>query len=310
MTVSPTKLLRRSLMLLGALAPWAWFLVRDARPALNAVAVVLPALGLGTGVALLVIAGLTRRLLPAVMALSLACMTAAAILGPRRAHEATAPAVPITIAFANVYDENHQPEEAVDDLLDRGTDVVVAVEATEPFRDAIQIADTTHRFQVDDGQLLLHAIWPVELLDPPDALPEGRAMLVRVLPPQVSPVSVLVLHAPNPSSATTFAAQTRQVEQIEEVALELAEQGPVVIVGDFNLSDRTSGYRRMDASFRDVMRAGTTAHNTYAGGVWRLAMLRIDHLFVGRSWCASDPDVFDVGGSDHRGLQAVIGPCA
>jgi endonuclease/exonuclease/phosphatase family metal-dependent hydrolase len=169
--------------------------------------------------------------------------------------------------------------------------------------------DTARRFQVDDGQLLVHARWPIQILDAPRALPEGRMILVRMLPPGVSPVSMLVAHAPNPSSATTFAAQTRQIERVRRAALELGEEGPVVIVGDLNLSDRTSGYRDLDASFVDVMRAGATAHNTYAGGVWRLALLRIDHLFVGRDWCATGPDVFHVSGSDHRGLQAVIGPC-
>ena len=300
---------RSIVSLLALAAPWAWFLIRDAWAPLNAVAVVLPALGAGTAALLLVVAAIRRSLVPVLVAVSTVAMTATAVIGPRRDEPSIEPAVPITIAFANVYDGNDDPEDAVEDLLDRGTDVVVAAEATEPFREAFEELDTAHRFQIDDGQLLVHADWPIELLDAPSALPEGRAMLVRLLPPGVAPISLLILHAPNPSSATTFTQQTRQVDQMIGAMQRLEQQGPVIVVGDLNLSDRTSGYRDLAEVFRDAMRAGTWAHNTFAGGVWRLAMLRIDHLFVGRSWCASDPDVFTVSGSDHRGIQAVVGPC-
>jgi endonuclease/exonuclease/phosphatase (EEP) superfamily protein YafD len=301
---------RRLLLALGIAAPWAWFLVRDAHPWLNAVAVLLPALAIGAVVVLFLLAGLLRSPGTLFVAVSVGAMAVVAVLGPRVAHDAVEPVVPITIAFANVYDENHAPEDAADDLLDRGTDLIVAVEATEPFREAIDAADTQRPYQLDEGQLLLHSPWPAEIVDPePPIMPEGRAILVRVLPPGVSPVHVLVVHAPNPSSATTFAAQTRQIERVQHYVLAFASAGPVVLVGDLNLSDRTSAYRSLDASLRDVMRAGTRAHNTYAGGIWRFAMLRIDHLFVDRDWCASEPDVFAVSGSDHRGILATIGPC-
>jgi endonuclease/exonuclease/phosphatase (EEP) superfamily protein YafD len=258
---------------------------------------------------LLLAAAIARRLGPLLVAISTAAMTAAVVVVPRIGQEAVEPAVPITIAFANVYDQNHDPQAAAEDLLDTGADVVVAAEATEEFRDAIEEVDTEHRYQFDDGQLLVHAHWPIEFLEAPPVVPEGRAILVRLLQPQVSPISLLVLHAPNPSSATTFAQQTRQVEKIDAAAEDLQAEGPVIIVGDLNLSDRTSGYRELATTFRDVMRAGSWAHNTYPGGIWRLALLRIDHIFVGRDWCATAPDVFNVTGSDHRGIEAVIGPC-
>ena len=220
------KPVRRTLLVLGVLAPWSWFLVRDLRPSINALAVLLPAIAIAGTIAMVVLAAIVRRPGPLLVAVSGVAMTTVAVMGPRVAHEATEPAVPLTIAFANVYDENHDPEGAIRDLLARDTDIVVVAEATAPFRDAIEATDTEHRFQFDDGQLLVHARWPVQFLGTPTALPEGRSMLVRLLPPGVTPISLLVVHAPNPSSATTFAAQTRQMEQNPPAGAPAGAGGP------------------------------------------------------------------------------------
>jgi endonuclease/exonuclease/phosphatase (EEP) superfamily protein YafD len=308
--VVASRPVRGLLLVLGIALPWAWFLVRDLRPEVNALAVLLPALGVAAVAVLLLLAALLRSLWPIYVSLSVVAMIAVAILGPRRPEDSVDPAVPITIAFANVFDENDDPEAAADDLLDQGTDLIVAVETTTEFREIIEAADDQHPYELDEGQIQLHSAWPAEIVDnEPPIMPEGRAVLIRVLPPGVSPLHVLAVHAPNPTSATTFAAQTRQMDRLRRYVLDLAASGPVILVGDLNLSDRTSGYRGLDDALRDVMRANDMAHNTYAGGIWRFAMLRIDHLFVNRAWCASEPEVFAITGSDHRGLRATVGPC-
>jgi endonuclease/exonuclease/phosphatase (EEP) superfamily protein YafD len=291
------------------LLPWSWFAIRDLWAPLNAIAVVLPALGLLAGGVLFLTALLRRRPGIILIAISVGLATAAAVLGPRLARTEPDPLVPIRIAFGNVYDDNEDPRGAAEDLLDRGADLVVAVEARSAFRETIAAADTSHPDSVDLGQLLVRSRWPVELLDTPAELPEGRGMLVRVNAPGRSPLQLLVLHLPNPSSDTTFPAQAAELEKIAAIARRLSRQGPLVVVGDLNLSDRTSGYRLLDAELTDAMRAGSFAHNTYAGGIWRFALLRIDHLFVGPGWCAGDPGVFAIQGSDHRGIEASVGPC-
>ena len=58
------------------------------------------------------------------------------------------------------------------------------------------------------------------------------------------------------------------------------EQLPVVVAGDFNMSDRVVSYREMDAALTDAMRADVAGSTTYVGGLWPLLMLRIDHVFV------------------------------
>ena len=88
------------------------------------------------------------------------------------------------------------------------------------------------------------------------------------------------------------------------------EQRPVVVAGDFNMSDRVVSYRVMDDALIDAMRAGSAGRTTYVGGWWTATLLRIDHVFVVPAWCAADAGTFETAGSDHRGLQVAVGPCA
>jgi endonuclease/exonuclease/phosphatase (EEP) superfamily protein YafD len=86
------------------------------------------------------------------------------------------------------------------------------------------------------------------------------------------------------------------------------ESAPVVLVGDFNSSDRGRGYRRVTTRFRDAMRS-RWAGPTYTALLWRPFLLRIDHVFVPRDWCSAKPEQFTVQGSDHRGVAVDVGPC-
>lgn len=37
-------------------------------------------------------------------------------------------------------------------------------------------------------------------------------------------------------------------------------------------------------------------------------LTRIDHVLMPSDWCSDEPSVFDIAGSDHRGVAATIGP--
>jgi endonuclease/exonuclease/phosphatase (EEP) superfamily protein YafD len=83
----------------------------------------------------------------------------------------------------------------------------------------------------------------------------------------------------------------------------------VVLAGDFNMSDRSRGYRTLSDSFRDAMRAGTPAGSTYENGLWSALFLRIDHIFTTPAWCAVNSRRYPVPGSDHEGIEGLLGPC-
>jgi endonuclease/exonuclease/phosphatase (EEP) superfamily protein YafD len=119
-------------------------------------------------------------------------------------------------------------------------------------------------------------------------------------------VVLYAVHALNPAYEYPFAQQLDFVDRVRRAAL--AETMPIVLAGDFNLSDRELGYRELAGSFRDAARAGW-AGNTFDQGLWRLFFLRIDYVFVDRSWCAADAHRVDVPGSDHEAVGVTVGPC-
>jgi endonuclease/exonuclease/phosphatase (EEP) superfamily protein YafD len=131
--------------------------------------------------------------------------------------------------------------------------------------------------------------------------PSGRLIvyLAHLVRPHLGPSRILKIRK-------QMRAQRRERDSLLTAAL--AETAPVVLAGDFNTSDRSRGYRRLTGRFRDAMRA-KRAGPTYVAALWRPFLLRIDHVFVPRDWCAGAPERFTLHGSDHRGVAVDVGPC-
>jgi endonuclease/exonuclease/phosphatase (EEP) superfamily protein YafD len=286
-------------------APWLWFVLRDLDGELvDMLAVGLPLAGAGALVILGLIAIVRRRWLPLLVGISifLACLTA--IVEPRFPRSGPAPERPVRIAMANVYDGNAQADAAIAALDARSVDVLATVEMSATFWERLDGIDALP-FSVVYNEVGVHARWPMALLRPA-GLPRSRVLRIRVDAPGRSFV-LYVAHALNPLDASTFADQQAFARSI--VATAAQEGRPVVVVGDFNTSDRALAYRIFDRSLRDAMRENTVAASTYFGGWWPTLFLRIDHAFVSTDWCAADGSTFPVPGSDHHGIQVSVGPC-
>ncbi|MCU1501180.1 MAG: hypothetical protein JWM12_534, partial [Ilumatobacteraceae bacterium] len=107
----------------------------------------------------------------------------------------------------------------------------------------------------------------------------------------------------------SFGGARRAVFALDHAADADGANGPVVIAGDLNLSDRTSGYRRLAAGRLDASRTGWADATFHGSTTWSLMLLRIDHIFVPSRWCAARASSFHLRGSDHDGVQASIGHC-
>lgn len=287
-------------------APWLWFALRDHDGGfMDTLAVALPLIGTAALLLLGVVAILRRRWLPMLVGISifLACLTA--IVEPRIPRSGPAPVSPVRIAMANVYDGNPEPEAAIAALDARAVDVLATVEMDTTFwerLDGIQELPYT----VVYNEIGVHARWPMTLMRPA-GLPRSRVLRVRVDAPGRGFV-LYVAHALNPlHDNSTFADQQAFARAI--VAAAAQERQPVVVVGDFNTSDRVLAYRIFDRSMRDAMRENAVAASTYFGGWWPVLLLRIDHAFVSTDWCAADGSTFSVPGSDHHGIEVSVGPC-
>jgi endonuclease/exonuclease/phosphatase (EEP) superfamily protein YafD len=288
-----------------AVVPWSWFAVRDAWAPLDAVAVGLPVLGLAG----LLVGGLeaarSRRALPLAAGFSCVVAVATAVLAPRFPQDAEPPARPIRFAVANVHRDNGDAAGVVGVLREQLPDVLVAIEMPPGLTEDLERTAPELVHSAVRGEIGVWSRWRVRPQALPSGLPDVRLFRVRVEAEE--PFVLYAFHARNPLYEESFADQRRLDALLAAAARD--EDLPVVLAGDFNLSDRAGGYRSLTGSFRDAMRAGRWANDTYDLHVWRALLLRIDHLFVPADWCADGPATFDVPGSDHEGIAATVGPC-
>ena len=303
----------------AAAAPWLWFPLRDVGPLADAAASILPVGVAAVSLAFAVAAfrrrpslahlGVPRRRPAlAVPAVSWAVMGAVAVVGPWLPRPGPRPGpVTLRVVAANVLHGSHSLRAGLRDVVREGGDIVALVEAG-PRAEGILGGSYPHVLRTRDSGLVVLSRYPVRRLAGPDAFPErgqrweidtpaGRVVLytVHLLRPQAGPR--LFRH---------LRAQRREVDQV--MAAASREGSPVLIAGDFNSSDRSRNYRRLAERYRDAMRA-RRAGPTYVRPLYRPELLRIDHIFVPRTWCARDSQRFRISGSDHRGVTARVGPC-
>ena len=157
-------------------------------------------------------------------------------------HTGPAPVSPIRLVSANVYVYNPTPEAAVDAMIAAGADVEVAVETSPAFRTLVEERDAGHPYSVVDGQLVVRSRYPVAAMTDPPGVPARRILRATVEGP-AGPFVLYAVHALNPLSESTFASQLVWVKRLRAAASR--ESLPVVMAGDFNMSDRQLGYRRL-----------------------------------------------------------------
>jgi len=295
--------------ILGAIAvlglvllPWTWFLVRDRFAILEGVAVGLPLIVLGG----LVVAGtvglILRTWLALPVALSVAAFGVVAILAPRTPRDGPAPEFPVRVAAANVLEGNESPRRAAATLVEQHADVLAVVEGADAVRLEL---DAAYPNVAASSTLTVHSRYPIRLLTSGARLSGYRVLRARVWGPG-GPFVLYAVHSLNPLYQASFADQLSFLDAlISRVSL---EEQPALLLGDFNLTDRGQGYRRITVALRDAMRA-SWAESTYDAGVWQLLFLRIDHIFTSPAWCARDGLRFPIPGSDHAGVSASVGPC-
>ncbi len=116
---------------------------------------------------------------------------------------------------------------------------------------------------------------------------------------------------------STFPGLSAAFLQDEEVGRLIAEvqvqQGPVLVVGDFNLTDQTPNYARINAVLGDAFRqAGwgfgfTYPNKKHVRGLYTpFPLVRLDYIFHSPDLRATRAWVGKEGGSDHRYVVAEL----
>jgi endonuclease/exonuclease/phosphatase (EEP) superfamily protein YafD len=292
------------LVLALAAAPWAWFGVRELDPMMDAVAIGLP---LATAVLAVLVFGVAMRpgrMRLAIVSLSLVAFTAAVVLEPRLPRRSPVPIDPFRLVAANTYENNLEPEAGARALASARPDVVVVVETTDELLSSLGPA-LGRADEVRSRRLAVFARWPLSRPVPIPAIQPAFAARVEIDRPG-APFVVYAVHLPNPIREVSFAQQAELVDALLRSAL--AERLPVVVAGDFNMTDRSTSYRTLDGPLRDAMRSSLPG-STYQRALWALLQLRIDHVFVSPQLCATEAHTLEVPGSDHRGLDVTLGRC-
>jgi endonuclease/exonuclease/phosphatase (EEP) superfamily protein YafD len=232
-----------------------------------------------------------------------------------RTAPAAAESAPLRIAAANVWIDNRNPAAAIDEVLALNADVLVVSELNTAMHEhLVQQFPYAMAIELDaPGTNFAHGVYaryPLAHARHAQEIP-GQAIVARVEAPE--PFWLFALHLPRPKIFGPLGwglirpqGLRGAVDQV--LALAEAKNEPVVIAGDLNLSDRTPGYRALVRSHRDVMRQGW-ARTTYGEHLmWKATMLRIDHLFVSRSWSATNQRRVTITGSDHQAIIADLLP--
>lgn len=243
-------------------------------------------------------------------------VSAFVVVAPRWPARTAAPVEPVRLAAVNLQFDSEDAAAGVRDAIAVGADVLVVSELTPVTDEMLRVA---YPYRVVTEDLLrggrfgegVYAKVPLTVLESPPGITD---QMLRVAVGAVTPFVLYAVHLPRPTfeepapaAMIGFGGQRAAAFALDRAVD--AESGPAVITGDLNLSDRTSGYRRLASGRVDATRTGW-AGSTYKGSLmWRLLLLRIDHIFLPADWCSRDGSTFHLSGSDHDGVAATIGRC-
>lgn len=294
----------------AAASPWSWFALRDRGPVFDLVATGFPALVAGLAAAAAIWAVVRRRLAPALVAASLLMLGSAVVLAPWSPQAQEAPVNPLRVVAANADRGNADGARAAVDILRQRADLVVVVEGGARVRDHL-VSHYAFAASRPTGDPLLLSRYPVQAVPFPPGRHPGGDVSRWQLTTGSGTVVVYAVHLDRPRITDSSVLTRVRAQRAEVLALLGAlrnERLPTLLVGDFNMSDRSSTYRRLTSSLPDAARA-RWAGPTYVGLRYLPLLLRIDHIFMPRAWCSQRSARFAIRGSDHRGVVAEVGPC-
>lgn len=224
----------------------------------------------------------------------------------------------LTIALANLYIDNPEPDEAIRQLLSADPDILVMTELSTGLLERFDALGGADRFP--------NRIHPEPMEGEYEAgifsrLPFQSASVWDKGPLQVieasvridghEPLRVIAIHPEAPVNGKSFRRWRRQLDQLDEI---LADSGgPTVALGDLNAGTLQPPYERLLRSrIRDAHdELGVALRPSWGVAPWLprwfpTLLARLDHLLL-----SPDVEIVSVGdldavGSDHRPFLAEL----
>ena len=219
--------------------------------------------------------------------------------------------VQLTLFSANLYESNGDPGSIVAEALDTSADVVVFLEFTSRAERAVQAANFEERFPYRVGEArdgfhgnVIYSRFPLTDAETwiSDKTPQTRATIAFAN-------KAIRLYAVHTIAPAGFGAFRGWNANFEALRAELSrEMGPVVVVGDLNLTSQHRWYGEIvDAGFSDCHRElGRGLATTWPNGTSWLPPLRLDQVFVRNKAVCLDIREGRGHGSDHRPVVTEI----
>lgn len=233
------------------------------------------------------------------------------------------PGAPLRVATYNTLSIRSNPARVVDAVAALDADLVGLQELGPRHADLL-----AGRLGADYPYQSLHPLLPVHGVGLLSRHPIREAEVIRLLPESMlslravveidgSPVTVFVTHPSPPVNAfspLTYDSTRRD----REIGVLLADHldgiaGPLIVVGDFNMTDQSDTYRAVDARLDDAFRAagrgmGFTYPATLKGALRIVGgLVRIDYIWHNAHFTALDAWPGPDGGtSDHRPVVAEL----
>lgn len=218
----------------------------------------------------------------------------------------TAASPPLRVFFANVSERNTRYAEMLQEIASADPDVIVLVEYGWGWHRAFKNAPVMAPYVYGSGHLQSH-IGSVNLFSRRPLKSEiqnwvnGRAVQTVDIELGEHTLRLIGLHGPRPINKPKY--DYRGFWQ-QLIPLLTVDPGPLVIVGDFNITQYSSVYTELTEQNRQSAHeaVGRGYAATWPNGIYWLPPIRIDHAFISPEVeCLSVTEGNGVG-SDHRPL--------
>jgi endonuclease/exonuclease/phosphatase (EEP) superfamily protein YafD len=185
-------------------------------------------------------------------------------------------------------------------------DLLVVQELTPHWAAALEqglpeLSGGAYRPRDDAYGIALRGTLPFASVTALDLAGDGRPSLRAQVLAGAAVLDVLAVHARWPMTPALHASRNAALDAVAAQAR--AAAGPVVLIGDLNLTPHSPDFARLleRSGLRDAA-AGRGWKPTWMAGFWPLA-LRIDHVLVSPGICVEAVEIGPPIGSDHRPLR-------
>jgi endonuclease/exonuclease/phosphatase (EEP) superfamily protein YafD len=212
----------------------------------------------------------------------------------------------IRVFFANVLAGNNEFDALLEEIAESDPDVIVLVEFSGRWYRAFQNSPVIAPYVHGSGHLSSH----IHTVNVFSKLPlsneiqnwvRGRAVHTVDIPLGSNSLRVVGLHAPRPIPGPKYNYSEYWDDMIQ---LLTAEQGPLVVVGDFNATEHSKVYKRLTES--ELRSAhddrGRGYATTWPNGQYLCPPIRIDQALVSREIQVERIVEGRGRGSDHKPL--------